>query len=452
MPIENERGVQSNWNLPLSVPSSAALPVNAPVGLIIRLEDTGASVQWSGTVWLAFAGGVGASTTITQPTWYISGTGSNSGDALTPATAINELERQRRWGALTVIDANVTVIYLDNAAGVSTFYNVQLSNTRILVIQGTPTVAKSGTFTAVTTLDRPTQVPWSVTEATLGAADVGKLIQISSGARSGNSARIVKDNGAGNVRTSPFGTLSIGTFAYPQVTPQAGDTFQVLDLTSIAVGSWHFASRGSGSIVGADYVQIDGLKLSGTNTVIEANDRAIYYGRTITAGIYFAGVAGTHFFAGGGADLGYVFPAITMYALGMGIMAQWRIRSGAFAFIDQDTIFQNALLQLDVGASVDGGLVSLFDRVANNNAILIDAGATYRSINIFVGANLLWGDANTGIAVIVRSTGNLAYNTKPTVNTLQGAGRQSVIGNTVTDWAGVPFINIANNAGIVQFV
>lgn len=59
MPIESDRGVQTNWNVPCSVPSAAALPVNAPVGVIIRTEDTGTSFQWNGTGWVPFAGGVG---------------------------------------------------------------------------------------------------------------------------------------------------------------------------------------------------------------------------------------------------------------------------------------------------------------------------------------------------------------------------------------------------------
>lgn len=61
-PLESERGVQTNWNVPTSVATALALPVAAPIGCLIRVEDTGFTWQWSGLAWVvAFAaGGVGS--------------------------------------------------------------------------------------------------------------------------------------------------------------------------------------------------------------------------------------------------------------------------------------------------------------------------------------------------------------------------------------------------------
>ncbi len=57
MPIEAERGVTSNWNYPLSVPTASALPTSAPIGAIVRIEDSGAAAQWTGSAFVPLGGG-----------------------------------------------------------------------------------------------------------------------------------------------------------------------------------------------------------------------------------------------------------------------------------------------------------------------------------------------------------------------------------------------------------
>lgn len=51
---DSNRGVTSNWNCPLSVPSFDALPVQAPKGIIVLNEDDGASYQFDGISWNVF--------------------------------------------------------------------------------------------------------------------------------------------------------------------------------------------------------------------------------------------------------------------------------------------------------------------------------------------------------------------------------------------------------------
>lgn len=48
------KGVQTNWNVPTSVPAAAALPGEAPTGVIVMAEDTGLTWQWDGTQWNLF--------------------------------------------------------------------------------------------------------------------------------------------------------------------------------------------------------------------------------------------------------------------------------------------------------------------------------------------------------------------------------------------------------------
>jgi hypothetical protein len=51
---EANRGVASNWNCPLSVPTFDALPLQAPTGIIVMTEDDGASYQFDSTAWNEF--------------------------------------------------------------------------------------------------------------------------------------------------------------------------------------------------------------------------------------------------------------------------------------------------------------------------------------------------------------------------------------------------------------
>jgi hypothetical protein len=91
MGIEAERGVGGNWNTPLSVPTTAALPTMAPVGAICRLEDSGLSVQWSGTAWTPFPLGSGGGGGASFATVYVAKGGSDiagDGSAFNPFLTI----------------------------------------------------------------------------------------------------------------------------------------------------------------------------------------------------------------------------------------------------------------------------------------------------------------------------------------------------------------------------
>lgn len=55
---EANRGVASNWNCPLSVPTFDALPLQAPTGIVVMTEDDGLSYQFDATAWNQFPAAV----------------------------------------------------------------------------------------------------------------------------------------------------------------------------------------------------------------------------------------------------------------------------------------------------------------------------------------------------------------------------------------------------------
>jgi len=388
---------------------------------------------------------------LAQKDWFISAAGSNNADGATAGTPTNEAERQRRWGIVSRLAPNTayTVTYQDSPAD-QVNYLLHTAPGSSLLIQGTRTQTKAGALTAVTAINRGAQTPWSVTEGTLGAGDVGRIMRITAGARVGNYARIVKDNGAGNVRTTPFGKLAYSFFdPDPQVTPVAADAFQVVTMPTLNIGTAWFTqgsneAPSSPPLAGA--IQFDSLNLNGgagVQGVLNSENIQIFLSQCICSNLGFAGPGGLFSIAGGGCD-GACFlvsgPVLTLS--GCSIMSgQFTVYPGGYLNIDGDTIIQGgaggALFVLP-GGVVDGGLVSAFD-CANNLGILLAPRATYRSTTLGKGADLLWGTANTGHGVRLLSGAGLFYITKPTINGGLGAGREALVGGTDKLWGAIPF-------------
>jgi hypothetical protein len=405
-----------------------------------------------------------SSNVLGQTAWFISEAGLSSNSGLTASSPITELERQARWGRTAQSSANTTVTYLDTPSVICNYDWRNGPEAANLTITGVTTQAKTGTITVVTALNRGTQTPWSITGTGLGAADVGKIIRITAGARVGAYARIAKDLGANAVRISPFGTASLTSFqGFTPVTPQVNDPFEVLNLITLQCGTMRF-SQGSNltpyfpstghNVVNFDLITIDG----GSAFQGSLNSENITI--TLTRGIYkrlgLAGPYGAYLMLGGGIDgLAIVAGPICFAFGGACVGSSMLVFQGASINVDYDFLFQAG--QVVVGnsgfgggpASMVGGNVAFFD-AAFDGAFSIESGSTYQSTNENGVGDLLWGTANAGHGVRVRSFGGFLYTTKPTINGGLGAGRELLAGGVDTLWAAVPIAAMPANGATVQ--
>ncbi len=407
---------------------------------------------------------------LSQAAWFIDPlNGSDSNTGLTATTALKtDAERQRRWGNFTVVAQPVTVTYLSSPPATDVVnYNVGYQTGGSLTITGTKTVTNPAiALTAVTTLNRGTQTPWDVTGVGLGATDVGRLMRITSGARLNNYCGVAKDLTGGKVRVSPFGNLDVAGaqatgVCFSQVTPQAADVVEVFTVPILTIGTMSFRAltvaipTGTTNGIFFDTIGLDGtsngiISMLGTMLVQGAN---VFFRQTTWQRIKFGGLGGiwaaggiatnTWQVQGGFSNNGGPFCQFLGFLMTAGAFT---VQAGAAAMIGGDCLFQNAACQS--AGNLFGEFVSAFDRTVSDNAVQIFPGGCYRSSAIST-SDLLWGDNNTGHGVKIRSGGEMTYNTKPTINTLQGAGRQSLIGGVNQDWATVPSVTAANNAMIV---
>jgi len=444
-------------------------------GLTPNGTDVVAALYGNG-VWVRSNLTLGAAGDLLQTSWFIdpvNGNDTNSGATLALALK-TDAERQRRWGPSTRLVAPTTVTYASSPPSTDKVnYDVAYLDGASLTVQGTPTIVKPNiTLSAVTTLDRATQTPWDITGGTLGAADVGLMVRINQGARVNNYAAICKDLGGNKVRIAPFGNLDIAntvTLGYPfvQVVPQVNDVVDVIDVPTLTVGLLSFRA-GTNSMFAAgppfingvlfDSVRLDGAG-SGANTLmgtVELHGANAFYRQSILKQVRLIGGGGQWMAGGLIAGLlqvqsvyssnGGPFCSLLGFGTLAGSLGVFTVQRGASCVLGGDCLFQN--FSIFTFGMLYGEFVSVFDRSGANLAVQAIAGGVYRS-RVLLTSDLLWGDGNAGVGVRILSASALVYGTKPTINTPQGAGRQSVIGGVNTDWAAVPVVTAANNAMIV---
>lgn len=374
-----------------------------------------------------------------QPTWVIDPSGSNRNTGIDGGHAIRDTdELRRRWGKRPRLTKSTTITYVGTPAGFAT-YDPIVANGCSLTIQGTQTASTSGTISAVATLNRASQAPWGIVHASLSSADLGKIVRIPSGARAGAYARIEKDNGSGNMRTTPWGTFSpVIDACLVAVTPVAGDPYQVVDMPQLHVGEMFFSGESDNPLnTGYPYVRLDSLTLSGDHTSsIATGSLPIFYSQSIMDRVQVGGL-GIHQMAGGGSDSSQFNGSnIENGCFGVGFgrgsntSTQLTIARGAALTLDQDCILQECTLA--VFGNVYGGLVSVFDRLHSSLCVLIAPGGIYRSLP-FTSTDLLWGTNNVGNGITIQSGGELFFKTLPTINGGLGVGREIRIGDITSD-------------------
>jgi hypothetical protein len=404
-----------------------------------------------------------------QTQWFVNSTAAdNEGTGLVGDPLQTDVEIQRRWGVGTwpSLTQPVSVTYAQSPAGLTNYAFTQETGAALTIL-GTRTVDRAGVvLTAVTAQNRATQTRWTITGAGLGATDVGKLAIITQSATSANVGaygRVLKDNGAGQVVVSPFGTFSIAS-GFTTVTPGVGDVIDVVSLTTIKVGDISYR-RNSVAAAGAtpsNVVVFDSVLLQGDSATIlgqiVAENVPTMYARTICKQLNFMG-ASTNTFAhdvcGGGVDNACTIgPGTSLRVRKSGLMATGGFISAiqtrgtnAFGQLDSDCYFQDSGLQCNPLCRLNTQGVSWFDGASASRVLVVLQGALCAQS----GAIADWGTSNASFGIVVRSGGSYNYVTKPTINTGLGVGRETLIGGTDKLLAALPYVEGANLAAVTVF-
>ncbi len=373
-------------------------------------------------------------------------------------------EIQRRWGPGTraLITQPTTITYAQTPTN-ETNLDYKTITGGSLTFLGTRVVDQTVVLTNVRVQVRTpgSEAAWAITSPTLGAADVGKLAIISNSATPANIgayARILKNEGAGVVMVSPFGTFTLTTgTSFVQVTPQVGDTVQVVSLTRLNIGAirqWGSLAATALASPTRNCTLFDSINLYGGAAfmgMIETDDAAVYYARSVLENLNLAGRMPTnnafHILDGGGATGVTVMAGAVAHLRQTGVTSFLGLTPVSRVVIFTDTYFENADFTVDAGSAGFSFGGAWFDRALSNRALQVLQQGGFRQS----GAVPDWGTNNTGHGILVNSGGAYSYGTKPTINGTLGAGREAQIGGTDKQYGAVPYIEGTNNAALVLF-
>jgi hypothetical protein len=416
--------------------------------------------------------------TRTQTAWTVDSTAADNEGATIVKT---DAEIARRWGPDANIPIQTTITYAQapsTTSDLSFAYNTDAA----ISFVGTPTINKPAVVLTVVNVQVRTagaNVFWNITGATLGAADVGKLAIITVSTAGGNVgayARILQDNGGGNVIVSPFGVVTAAapnTFA--QVTPLVGDTIQVVTPMTLTVGQIYVRSntqRGVAATPTRNIVTFDSMTLDGGNDAgasatfgpgsIFSSGALIRYVRCIAQNISFSGSTNLlqlhQFHGGGGGDaaggstVAIRSPSMNWNQTGFLNCIVAPITGGNCNFAT-DCYFCNSNLNINQGSTATTRGIAMFNRATASTALSLGASSNGGWGHVRqIGAVADWGSGNAGFGLMVRASSQYTYATKPTINSGLGAGRESSIGGVDTLYAAYPAtgaVNLTNFAAAV---
>jgi len=405
-----------------------------------------------------------------SPDWRIqdffidSATGHNENDGSFTSPLANDVELYQRWGASCNLETERVVHYAQDPTTI-TNYDVNIFDNASLTLQGTLDTSQTGVvITAVGAQVRTAgaEARHRITGATLGAADVGKLAIIVTGTAGniGAYAKILKDNGGGQVIVSPFGKGELGFPGFTEVTPIVGDAVDIVTPTTLLVGAIRVKNmaRGPGSF-GAPPINIvvfDSVTLDGDNTNFGQGE--IYldgiYSQLLRGNlkdINFSG-SSTISLAGLICDGGGIEGTINVSGDGISLQrcgvlnATIQVNHDGLFVCYIDTYFQGSYIIIFQGGVVSSAGSSFFDMLLGFvNPIMVTYFGSYAQI----GTTPDWGTNNTGYAIYVESGCKYVYQAKPTINGTLGAGREASIGGTDKQYAAVPYVEGANGAMMV---
>jgi len=409
-----------------------------------------------------------------SPDWRVqdffidSATGHNENDGSIATPLANDVELFQRWGASCNLETVRAVHYAQDPT-TQTNYDVNIFENASLTLQGALTSSQIGVvITAVGAQVRTAgaEARHRITGATLGAADVGKLAVIVTGTPGniGAYAKILKDNGGGQVIVSPFGLGDVNAFpGFTEITPVVGDAIDVVEPTRLLVGAIRIKnfSRTPSAFSAtppANTVVFDSVTLDGASNYSDFGTGELYveglYTQLLRSNLKDLQINGSSPIADVGVycNGGGLEGVIYVNADGLGLFqtgvlnCSLQVNKGGFLAMNTDVYFQGSGVFPIWGADVSSGGGSYFDLATGVSPITFNlSGATYGQI----GAIPDWGTNNTGHGITVGSSCAYTYQVKPTINGLLGAGREASIGGTDKLYAAVPYIEGANGAAMV---
>lgn len=436
--------------------AAAANPTFVSVGMDMAGSSAGGSFMG---VLLYAPPPAGSELYQSQSVWYIDPlNGNDANDGLTALTALRtDAERQRRVGLVWDINADTSIYYLNDVPTGDPVYGiVRFGPNGVLRVRGTATVtytSPGGGFSAVTNLNRAAQTPADITEAGLGAGRAGQRIRATSGLSVGALAWLAKDLGAGQYRVSPWTRYNDGATPLPSTPTNhnvaPGDTFVIESLTEIVRMQW--------TVLASDKsVQVNGVQILFRDIEIQDSSRDIIQYNAPNA-VFFSPVAfgcnwnGCPF---NGTSIACAFDPTTFVGTLAGMYSCYvqgsvSVQTDGMLYVDFDTLFQGGTfgynLRLRQGGQARMGAAAFFDSTADG--VVVEDGSV-RSLAFLSGNDLIWGTSNAAYGIRVRAGHQWLYGTMPI---LTGTTNDTIIGGTATAYAGIPFIEPANNAAMVAF-
>lgn len=383
-----------------------------------------------------------------MPAIYIDPTRPNNrGDGSTLGTAWRDLEElSRRLGRGTAKFRQSSVITIAGTPPTTDVLSLQLATSpnASIRVEGTPTVAGSGTFTAVQGINRATQTMQNVTDSSQDfSSHLHQMIVIVGGARAGAYTSIAKNLNSptsSNVRTGRWIIPDrTNPFNSTTVVPQIGDAYNILTFPTVKLGTVRVES--ANATPSTNYLNIHNIELDQGLSSARSFECALRVfvtacaTRTTTWGDVIVNFAGCRI-ANSSISSGTTFYASSavLYAC---VIERAPALSRADLIFDRDTLLQGDLgthISIGPNDSVDIGTACMFD---NDHSDSIQVEGTLRSYAISDGVDLLWGTGNSKL--YVQSEGKILYETKPTINSGQGVGNELRVGQYELTWADVPF-------------
>ena len=427
-------------------------PSGGTAGRFLRLDNIGGLAEYAttadlpdaqtGLAWVTNRGlyvcesGTWRRTRATSPRHaqatdlYISASGDDDADGLTDTTPVRTVaEVMARLADHPV--ATPTLHVLDSLTESECFIDVKcnLDGQHSLSIVGTPTVALTTTISAATA--------WNASSGTVGTirgtsslvSHVGKVFRISGGARDGAVGTLIAVESGTDVRISP---MRSALFYTDGVTPQVGDTIEVLTLPTFA----------SNITVASGLVYFSYLTLAdGQHAFTAATGSQVYAsGCKVTSDLdaaYAALVSLSACYVTGSyrAQGGAYADAYGCYLYQITGRTNCDMRFGDVVVDNYATFDTYATGQIDADT-----FLWIDSPPAGAYAVSLDVGASLRASGTLAGRGL---SSPNPAMVTLWSGARLFYTAAPSFS---GTGTQLRIGGTTKNFSDLPFLNTTNGA------
>lgn len=383
-------------------------------------------------------GGGGGSNIITGPTWNVdpvNGSDANTGLPGSPVKTWRGL--LSKWGTNAILQptgGTMTVTFLNSQPDRSDPVNLEdliVADGCAVIIKGTPTTTHTGSFTAVSPINRAANQAWQATDSALATswtANVGiaSRLRVPSGPNAGNVLWVAKDLGSKQARLAAplapndwlYGAGSMGSIS-------VSDPYVVETLTSIYVGECApYASAVTGA---STYPHVTFRDL-----MIGEGQPGAVMNLDGTCDLNFEGCAVDcsleAIVANGSSGVNFIDCCLSGDEISSGLLINFwgglviggtAVGSAGFfngqVYVDADCLFQASVLS--VGCLV-GGTFGFFDSMSVG--VQVSSFALFKH-NTIVGSSIYGqGNAQYGVALSAGSNFNCTGSTVPTVTGTSG--------------------------------